>query len=49
MSMMTRFLNRYVEYRRVGLARGAAFRLAWVVAWAGAIPIEPRDSSRQTG
>jgi hypothetical protein len=47
--MMTRFLNRYVEYRRVGLARGAAFRLAWIVAWAGAIPVDTRGSPEASG
>jgi hypothetical protein len=41
--MMTRFFNRYLEYRRVGLARSAAMRLAWVVAMAGAIPIQTRQ------
>jgi hypothetical protein len=40
--MMTRFFNRYVEYRRVGLNRSAAARLAWLVAMAGAVPIETK-------
>jgi len=38
--MMTRFFNRYIEYRRVGLDRGAAARLAWLVAMVGAVPIK---------
>jgi hypothetical protein len=44
--MLTRFFNRYVEYRRVGLTRPAAARLAWMVAWAGAVPIAPRPDQR---
>jgi len=44
--MMTRFFNRYVEYRRVGLSRAASLRLAWVVAGVGAIPVETRHPSR---
>jgi hypothetical protein len=38
--MVTRFFRRYVEYRRVGLSRPAAFRLAWMVALAGPIPVD---------
>jgi hypothetical protein len=44
--MMTRFFNRYVEYRRVGLSRSASVRLAWVVAMAGAVPVDTRQPSR---
>jgi hypothetical protein len=40
MRMVTRFLKRYVEYRRVGLQRPAAMRLAWVVSWAGIVPVK---------
>ena len=42
---MTRFINRYVEYRRVGLSRIAAARLAWIVASASTITIDTRHSS----
>jgi hypothetical protein len=41
---MTRFFNRYVEYRRVGLNWKAAARLAWIVTRASAITIGPRGS-----
>ena len=34
---MARFINRYVEYRRVGLPRPSAVRLAWIVAAAGRV------------
>jgi hypothetical protein len=37
--MVTRFLRHYVDYRRVGLGRLAAWRLAWMVALAGRIVI----------
>jgi hypothetical protein len=40
--MMTRFFNRYAEYRRVGLPRLASARLAWVVAWARIVPLDTR-------
>jgi hypothetical protein len=30
--MFTRFVDRYLEYRRAGLPRGAAVRFAWMVA-----------------
>jgi hypothetical protein len=43
--MLTRLLNRYLEYRRVGLTRAAALRLAWIVAWAGAVEASSRRSS----
>jgi hypothetical protein len=43
---MARFINRYVEYRRVGLRRIPAARLAWIVAWAGAIAINARHPSQ---
>jgi hypothetical protein len=38
---MTSFIQRYLEYRRVGHARFAAFRFAWVVVSAkrGALPV----------
>ena len=42
---MTRFFNRYVEYRRVGLNRKAAARLAWVVTRASMIAIDVRHPS----
>ena len=42
---MARFINRYVEYRRVGLRRVPAARLAWIVAWAGAIVVNTRHPS----
>jgi hypothetical protein len=38
--MVSRFVRRYVEYRRVGLNRPAAMRLAWMVALAGVVPVE---------
>ena len=41
---MTRFFNRYVEYRRVGLNRKAAARLAWIVTRASGIAIGARPS-----
>ena len=42
---MTRFLNRYVEYRRVGLNRVAAARLAWIVTRASTVVIDTRPSA----
>jgi hypothetical protein len=40
--MMTRCFTLYFEYRRVGLGRGAAMRLAWLVAATGAVPLSSR-------
>lgn len=31
---MTKFIQRYLEYRRVGYGRVAAFHFAWMVATA---------------
>jgi hypothetical protein len=36
-TMVSRFFRRYVEYRRVGLPRPSAVRLAWIVAAAGRV------------
>jgi hypothetical protein len=35
---MSQFLQRYVQYRRVGFGRWAAFRFAWLVVTARAKP-----------
>ena len=43
LTMMTRFFNCYREYRRVGLGRGSAMRLAWLVAATGVLPLSSRD------
>jgi hypothetical protein len=37
---MVRFLKRYVQYRRVGFGRFAAFRYAWLVSSSGR-PLQP--------
>ncbi len=44
--MVSRFVKRYVEYRRVGLTRPAAMRLAWMVAWVGALPLNTIEPPR---
>jgi len=44
---MSQFLQRYVQYRRVGFARLAAVRFAWLVVTARAKPAEaPRLAKR---
>ena len=40
--MLTRFVKRYIEYRRVGLTGLAAIRPAWMVAAAG-VPVAGSD------
>jgi hypothetical protein len=35
---MAQFLHRYMQYRRVGFGRLAAFHFAWLVTGAGARP-----------
>ncbi len=34
-AIMVRFVQRYLQYRRVGFGRTSAFRYAWLVATGG--------------
>jgi hypothetical protein len=43
---MVRLYQRYLDYRRVGFKRTAAFRFAWLVVMAGADPIPVRAARR---
>ena len=44
---MSELLQRYSEYRKVGLRRVDALRFAWLVAISGAKPIHMRLTARR--